>query len=182
MAPLSLQRERTIPAMTDATVKMYAIAARDDELRLFRRIARRRSGIFVLWPRDDTPGWNPHASYHADGHYHHKGHDFKSMEKLRQKPDDHFQGNENITTVGIASGEVSAMEPLVLSDFSAVFEIPISELKPQMYHTNVSVDLTDTSAEPIITSRHVKILRKMVFDDAYPWIVATLFDTCPDSK
>ena len=166
--------------MTDPNVKMYAIAVRDDELRLFLRIARRPTGIYVIWPRDNRPGWNPHASYHASGQRHGKAHGSTHMVRRLQKLDAHFHGNENITTVGIASGEVSAMPPLDATDFTEVFEIPADELKPQMYHTDVSIDLTDTSAEPIITSRHAKILRKAIFDDAYPWIVVTLFDTCPD--
>jgi hypothetical protein len=29
-----------------------------------------------LIPRDSSP-WNPHASYHGDGTYHHKSHDMK---------------------------------------------------------------------------------------------------------
>ena len=104
----------------------------------------------------------------------------KSMERLRQKPDEHFHGTRNITTVGIASDEISGFPPLDAVNFTEVFEITANELKPQMHHTNVSIDLTDTFAEPIITSRHAKILRKAIFDDAYPWIVVTLFETCPD--
>lgn len=167
--------------MTDLNVKMYAIAVRDDELRLVLRIVRPRSGdIFWSPPRYNRPDWNLHGSYHASGHYHHKAANIKSMERLRQKPDEYFQGTRNITTVGIASDEVSGFPPLDAADFTEVFEIPANELKPQMYHTNVSIDLTDTSAKSIIQPRHAKILRQAIFDDVYPWIVVTLFDTCPD--
>ena len=167
--------------MTDANVKMYAIAVRDDQLRLFLRIARRPTDIYVIWPRDNRPGWNPHASYHASGQRHGKA--FGSVDSVKhlQEPDERFQGSANITTVGIASDEVSAMPLLDAADFDAVFEIPANELKPQMYHTNVSIDLTDTSAEPTIWSG-AKILRDAIFDDVYPWIVVTLFDTNPDDS
>ncbi len=53
---------------------------------------------------------------------------------------------------------------------------PSSDLKLAKYHTHLSVDITDSNAQLIITPG-AKILRQAILKDALPWIVLTLFDT-----
>ena len=82
-------------------------------------------------------------------------------------------------TMGIASDEPRATNTLCkAADYAEVFEIPVSELRPEMYRTFVSVDLMEPGGKPII-SPGGEILRQAIFQDSIPWIHVTLFDTQP---
>ena len=81
--------------------------------------------------------------------------------------------------MGIASSEPRITNsPCRSEDYAEVFEISVSELRPEMYRTMLSVDLTEPSGQPIITPG-ARILRQVIFQDAVPWIMVTLFDTHP---
>jgi hypothetical protein len=56
----------------------YAVAIEDGPDLWLTLVVRRSPGgdCYVLVPRDSTP-WNPFASYHRDGTYHHESHDMK---------------------------------------------------------------------------------------------------------
>jgi len=153
---------------------MYAVAVRDgEELFLFLRIKRNRRGeVFVLIWREDK-GWDPHASYHADGQTHQKSFDHPSIARQRQKPDAHFRGTENLVTMGIAADEPRLInDPCKPDQFSEVFEIPVAELRPEKYRSYIAVDLVEPG-EPAISG--ARILRQTVFKDAVPHILVTFF-------
>jgi hypothetical protein len=85
-----------------------------------------------------------------------------------------------MSTIGIAASEPRITNaPCMPEDYVEVFEIPISDLRPELYRTMLSVDLTEPSGRPIITPG-AKILRQTIFQDSIPWIVVTLFDTHPN--
>lgn len=129
------------------------------------------------WPRDGVPGWNPHTSYHASGQHHHKAFNWVGHKRRDQRPDEEFKGETNVVTFGIASGEPQAVNVLCNgSDYSAVFEIPSSQLGPTRYSTMVSVNLVKAGERAIVTpDAHVR--QTAVYDDALPWIVVAFFDT-----
>jgi hypothetical protein len=84
-----------------------------------------------------------------------------------------------MSTMGIAAGEPRLTNsPCKVEDYAEVFEIAVSELRPEMYRTMLSVDLTEPSGQPIIYPG-ARILRQAIFQDNIPWIMVTLFDTHP---
>ena len=161
----------------------YAVAVREqDELLLFLRISRDPHGdVYVNFPRDYDPQWNPHASYHASGQHHQKSFNHKALVRHDQKPDENFVGTRNVVTTGIAAHEPRAInlicEPTAFDD---VFEIPATALKPDTYKTLLSVDVIEPGCAPIITPG-ATILHDYTFNGRHPWILVTLFDTssCP---
>jgi hypothetical protein len=156
-----------------------AIAVRDGaDLFVFLTIRRGPEGdVYVNNPRTD-PNWKPHTSYHASGQHHHKSFGHKgALVRLRQKPDASFLGTENVVTQGIASDDPREINwPCEVKDYDDVVEIPVSELRPEEYRTALSVDITDTQGEPIVTVG-ARIIQQAIFKDTVPWIVVTLFET-----
>jgi hypothetical protein len=166
---------------TMSTNHCIGIAARDgSDLFLVLSVCRGPKGdVYVNFHRDHDPDWKPHASYHASGQHHQKSHGHKSLVQQGQKPDQQFTGSHNVVTTGIASDEPRAIGNLWrTSDFSAMFEIPLAELRPEKYRTLVSVDISEPGGQPI-TTPGATIIRNVVFQDATPWIRVTLFDTGP---
>jgi hypothetical protein len=162
--------------------RMFAVAVRDGaDLFLVLSICRGPQGdVYVNFPRDHEPDWKPHSSYHASGQHHQKSFGHKALVHHRQKPNANFSGTENVVTTGIALDEPRAInKPCDVADFQEVFEIPLSELRPEQYRTLVSVDMTEPSGQPIITPG-ATVIRQAVFKDAVPWILVTLFDTGSD--
>lgn len=160
---------------------VYAIAVRDGkELFLFLSICRDQQGnVYVNFPRDYEPDWKPHSSFHASGQHHQKSFGRKEFVRHRQKPDVNFRGVENVVTTGIASDEPRALNiPCQSASFEGVFEILLSDLRPEKYRTLVSVDVSEPHGNPIITPG-ANVIRQAVFRDTVPWILVTLFDTSP---
>jgi hypothetical protein len=159
---------------------MYAVAVRDGpELFLFCCIRRTVTGdVYVLPPRPD-PDWNPHVSYHASGHAHAKYDDPPYHVSHWQRSDPHFQRTRPMSTMEIAAGDPRLTNrPCKVEDYAEVFEISVSDLRPELGRTVLSVDLAEPSGPPIITPG-ARVLRQATFQDAIPWIMVTLFDTHP---
>jgi hypothetical protein len=160
--------------------RMYAVAVRDGpELFLFCRIRRTVTGdVYILPPRSDS-NWNPHVTYHASGHSPVKPDDPPYHVSHWQRPDPHFQRTRPMSIMGIAAAEPGLTNmPCKVEDYAEVFEISVSDLKPEIGRTMLSVDLTEPSGQPII-SPGARVLRQAIFQDAIPWIMITLFDTHP---
>jgi len=159
--------------------RIYAVAVRDNkQLFLFLSICRTPQGdVYVNFPRNHKPNFNPHSSYHTSGQHHQKSFGHKAMVRYRQKPDANFRSTENVITTGIASDEPRAINmPCQTTDFHEVFEIPVSELRPEKYRTMISVDITEAGGKPIITPGG-RVVRQAIFKDEIPWILVTVFDT-----
>ncbi len=157
---------------------MYAVAVRDaEDLFLFLRIRRAPTGdAYVVFPRNNRDGWDPHSSYHKDGHHHQKSFDRKFMERQGAEPNENFKGTANVVTTPIAASEPRAINmPCKVNEFSRVFEIPLSEVRPEKYKTHIAVDLCEPGGQPTIAPG-ARIVRQAVFDDAVPWILVTLFE------
>ena len=158
--------------------RIYAVAVRDgNDLFLSCRIRRTVTGdVYVMIPRL-APDWNPHFSYHASGHYHVKNYSQPFHVSHWQRPDANLPSTRNMSIMGIAASEPRLTNaPCRVEDYAQVFEISISELRPEMYRTFLSIDLTATDGQPIMYPG-AKVLRQAMFDDYEPWIMVTLFDT-----
>lgn len=169
---------------TDQNQKhMFAVAVRDgaDVFLVLSICGGPQGDVYVNFPRDHDPDWKPHSSYHASGQHHQKSFGHKALVYHRQKLNAEFRGTANVVTTGIAANEPRAInKPCDPAEFREVFEIPLCELRPEKYRTNVSVDVTEPNGQPIITPG-AKVIRQAVFKDAIPWILVTLFDTNSDT-
>lgn len=159
-----------------------AVAVRDgSDLFLFASISRGLKGdVYVNFPRDREPKWKPHSSYHASGQHHHKSFGYNALVHHRKKPDVNFSGTENLVTTGISREEPREINvPCPTADFDDVFEIPISDLRPEKYRTYLSVDLAEPNGSPIIYPG-AKVIRQKITQNVIPRILITLFNTYPD--
>jgi hypothetical protein len=129
-----------------------------------------------------APDWNPHFSYHASGHYHVKNDSQPFHVSHWQRPDANLPSTRNMSIMGIAASEPRhTNSPCKVEDYVKVFEISISELRPEIYRTFLSIDLTDPDGQPIIYPG-ATVLRQAIFDDGEPWIMVTLFDVSSTSS
>ena len=114
----------------------------------------------------------------ADGRYHIKTYNRKRIIHRLQRPDTTFKGTFNMSTIGLASYEPRELNaPWKAADYAEMFEIPVSELRPEEYHTYLSVDLTEPGGRPII-DQGAEILREATYKDAIPWILVSLSEKC----
>jgi hypothetical protein len=85
----------------------------------------------------------------------------------------------HMSSIGMVAGESRLTNmPCKVEDYAAVFEIAVSDLRPELGRTVLSVDLAEPSGQPIIDPG-ARVLRQAIFQDAVPWIMVTLFDTSP---
>lgn len=158
-------------------MNQIAIAVRDTDLFLEATVVRADTGdVYVNFPRDHVAGWKPHSSYHASGQHHQKSYGKAFLVQKKRQPDASFKDAVNVVTWGLDSAGHTALNlPCDPHDFSEVFEIPISLLRPEKYKTHVSVDIVEPRTEPLLVPG-AKVLQQEQYRDAVPWIVLTLFE------
>ena len=150
----------------------YAIAIEDGaNLWLTLWVRRSKNGsCFIVYPRG--PGSrNPHASYHADGKYHHKSYGQKIASQQRQ-PLDHFSGAEHLGSFG-GHGPGSAI--CYSAAFTSVLRVPEGILEST--HGCVLVDLVEPGVRPHAHHREVPGLRivcEATHCDVEPWVVIAI--------
>jgi hypothetical protein len=165
--------------------QMYAVAVRDEELFLALTVRRDpKSDVYVHIPRQGPDDRRYHASFHASGQSHHKSFGRTTPSKpilvrLRQKPDSHFQGAENITQTNLPADLPRSVGIICRPQgFKGVFEIPVSDLvtDPSSMQVSLSVDLTAPTTLPFCPPMYTgaTISQQAVLDEAVPWIVITL--------
>jgi hypothetical protein len=163
--------------------RFYAVAVRDTELFLKLRIIRAPGGIYVCLRRDQPkscgrnhPNWDPHASYHQHGEQHQKsfGKEFFVRQGL---PLNAFKGAAQLFCTGLVRDHVRVSEDILKpGEFVKWLEIPVDELsQEQPTRTHISVDIVEPGLEPALIPQDAEIIRREIFDDANPWIVATLY-------
>jgi hypothetical protein len=163
--------------------RMFAVAVRDsDDLFLWMRVKRAaRTDIYYVLPtgREDDPEWkkwDPHGSWHRDGHLHHKSFDQKMFAGKRQKPDAEFKGTHQLILRGLASDEPRAFgvrcDP---TKFSEIVEIPAGILSHKHYETYTSIDVSEPDLQPLLMGGEEEILMQRIFDDAIPHIIVTVY-------
>jgi hypothetical protein len=170
--------------------RLFGIAVSDaGDLFLWMRLKRAASGdIYYVLPtgREDDPEWkkwNPHGSWHRDGHLHHKSFDKKLLPaEPRQKPNDEFKGTDQLIMRGLASDEPRAFgvtcDP---AKFSEVIEIPVGIPSPKHYETYTSIDVNEPGLQPLLMGGKEEILLQRVFEDAVPNITVTLYRWLPEA-
>jgi hypothetical protein len=150
----------------------YAVAISDGSDSWLTLVTRRapRGDCYVLIPRDTTP-WNPHASYHRDGTYHHKSHDMKLLAQKRQ-PLEGFKGTEHLGSFFGHGVGTALCEPAA---FTSVLTIPTGILEGN--RGCVLVDLVEPGVSPAAHHREVpglRIVREETYRDCTPWVVVAV--------
>lgn len=162
---------------TSLRMQQIAVAVRDNDLFLVATVARAAAtDVYVNWPRDHVAGWKPHTSSHASGQHHHKslGRAFGIQKK--QLPDTTFKGTVNVVQFGVALGEHKALNLLCdPKDFSHIFEIPIAQVRPEMYKTFIYVDLVEPTIEPVLFPGG-SIRQQEIYKEIEPWIILTFLE------
>jgi hypothetical protein len=155
-----------------------AVAVRDTDLFLVVTIVRAQaSDVYVNWPRDNKPDWEPHTSYHASGQHHQKSFGMALNVQKKQKPDVNIKGTKTVVSLGVAAGEHNAVNARCnSSSYNYVFEIPVAIVRPETYRTFLYVDLVEPGKTPTLFPG-ATILKQETYRDAVPWIVLTFLDT-----
>jgi hypothetical protein len=151
----------------------YAVAIEDGaDLWLTLVVGRRAPGgdCYVLIPRDSP--WNPHASYHRDGAFHHKSYDMKlGNPSPKRQPLQHFKGTEHL---GAFYGHGVGTAMCHPAAFTSVLTIPTGILEP--LSGCVLVDLIEPGAAPAAHHRvpGLRIVREETYRDLTPWVDVTI--------
>jgi hypothetical protein len=168
-----------MPEHMKDTAGMFAVAFRDEaDLWLHLRIRRDGNGdIYTMIPTGrngaDWKKWNPHASLHKDGNFHHKSFNKKMLSRKEQSPNGTFSGTKNVIQRPIAADEPRGFGVKCNADeFERVFEISISEIPIEKYSAYLFVDICEPGKEP--EALIGTAVATHVFDDATPHIVVTL--------
>ena len=105
----------------------YAVAIEEGgNLWLTLWVKRDPRACYVLYPRG--PGaWNPHASYHRDGRYHHKSHNVTLAPPQKRQPLDRFRGAEHLGTFQGHGVGTAICDPVA---FTSVLRVPLGILEP----------------------------------------------------
>ena len=161
---------------------MYAVAVRDGHTLLLHRLIRySATGAYVLWPHDDPEGF-PHSTYHTDGKHHQKSGRRTFLPRKRQKIDDSFRGTEQVIQTPIYLSEVHSINrPCDPEKFSGVFEIPGTDLSPDLQgcRTSISVDVIQPGSPPL-SNPGSRVVRQMIFKDTTPHLCVSLWEMKED--
>jgi hypothetical protein len=149
----------------------YAIAIEDgNDLRLGLVIRRSGKGeYFFLIPRGGD--WDPHASYHNDGTYHHKSHDLVigNMPK-RQLLGATFKGAEHLGSFHCFG---TAAPICHRGNFTSVLVIPAGVLEGT--EGCALIDLVEPGVQPNPIHREGRqIYREITYREGSPWIVVAI--------
>jgi hypothetical protein len=151
----------------------YAVAIEDGADLWLTLVAVRRAArgdCYVLIPRDSSP-WNPHASYHGDGTYHHKSHDMKLGAPQKRQPLQHFKGTEHLGAFYGHGAGTAICDPAA---FTSVLRVPVGVLQPM--RGCVLVDLIEPGAAPAAHHRvpGLQIVKEETYRDCLPWVVVAI--------
>jgi hypothetical protein len=151
----------------------YAVAIEDGADLWLTLVAKRSPGghYYVLIPRG-CGRWNPHASYHHDGRYHHESHGLKVAAVQKRQPVDQFTGTEHL---GSFYGHRAGMAICDPAAFTSVLRIPTGILEPM--RGCVLVDLIEPVAAPAAHHRSVpglRIVKEETYRDSSPWVVIAI--------
>ncbi len=164
-------------------MKAYAIAARheDGRLRLFLRVVRAVSGIYVVFAAgQQRPGigrraYNPHSSWHRDGRVHHKSYDCGWMRQRRQGLVG-FTGAEPFVSTSVDQLVVPVLPECNPSEFSTVMEVPVPLLDTSPGRQQISVDLVAEGSVPPTIGFGERTLKRWWLTGDRPGIVVSLYE------
>ena len=155
--------------------RLYAVAV-EDKAGLWLSLWVRRSPrgeYFVLIPRSDG-AWNPHASWHFDGTFHHKTYGHPTAARRRQRPDASFKGTENMITTPISADACRIGAVCRPSEFDGVLMISASRVRGRHPHL-VSVDLAEAKRREVWQPGS-RIADQRIFEACLPSVIITLWE------
>ena len=155
---------------------LYAVAIEDDAGLWLTLWVRRSSkpGYFVMIPRRDGE-WNPHASWHVDGGFHHKTYDHRIVRQERQRPDASFKGSENMIMTPVTADARLVGAVCDRSQFDGLLVVAVSGLGAGQHH-HVSVDLAQ-AGHCEVSQPGNRLVDQRVFKGSVPWVVVTLWES-----
>jgi hypothetical protein len=154
------------------TLSAHAVAIRRDHgtLALFLRVARSRSGIYVVFAAgQERPGHDPHSSWHRDGRVHHKSFKGEFMRRRRQPLDASFTGTEPFITTSTTRASAPLLPDCQPGQFSSVIEVPAQALGDAPSGTQVDVQLVGPNTEPTAPTFEHVLLQRAVIADGQPY-------------
>jgi hypothetical protein len=122
-----------------------------------------------LVPRSDRD-WDPHASYHLDGKFHHKSYDRKALPPQQRQPlTAAFCGAESLGVWMVGDPK----DGLVCDPgaFSRVIQVAPGVLGPRQ--GQIVVDLVQPNCVPI-SQPFAPGFRQEIFQDFVPWLVISV--------
>ena len=163
--------------------RRYAVAV-EDAAGLWLVLWVRRSPkpeYFVMIPRIDarpptrrrTPKWDkwdPHASWHFDGEFHHKSHGHPMAVQQRQRPDASFTGNANMILTPVTADAHLVGAVCDPSQFDGVLVVAAGILGAGRHV--VTVDLAQPGHREVPEPGN-RLVDQRVFDDCVPQVVVT---------
>jgi hypothetical protein len=161
---------------------LYGVVVTEpDGPHLVARIARSRSGIYYLMPRDPAPlgsaytDFDPHTSYHSDGTFHTKEFGKLVFSETKKQPlNASFAGAEHLFAETFGPGSLRGLPLIDLSKFSGICEIPFDELGADDYHL-LAVDIVEPNRGRIPVQLGAEIVLEQAFREASPWIHLTFW-------
>jgi len=158
----------------DAAEQLYAVAVEDAVgcwLALW--VKRSRKGdYFVFLPRNEGQ-WNPHASWHANGRFHHKTYDYRMAFQQRQRPDASFQGSENMILTPLSADVPTLGAECIREEFDGALVVSVSRLAARQHL--VSVDLAEAGHCEVVQPGS-RLVEQHVFNTVIPSVVVTLWE------
>jgi hypothetical protein len=142
-------------------------SAVEDEAGLWLTLWVKRSPkpeYFVMIPRSDGQ-WNPHASWHFDGRFHHKIYGHPVAFQQRQRPDASFKGNGNIILTPVTADARVVGAACDRSEFDGVLVIPASILGAGRHV--VSVHLVQAGHREVPEPGN-RLIDQLVFKESVP--------------
>jgi hypothetical protein len=125
-------------------------------------------------PRRDGE-WNPHASWHVDGGFHHKTCDHRILRQESQRPDASFKGSENMILTPVTADARVVGAVCDRSQFDGVPIVPANVLGAGERH-HVSVDLAQAGHGEVSQPGN-RLVDQRVFKGSVLWVVVTLWES-----
>ena len=150
-----------------------ALAARHAHgpLRLFLRLVRSSSGIYVVFAAgQQRPGvgrkaYNPHASWHRDGRVHQKSYN-RTWTREKRQALGNFAGSEPFVVTPTDQMVVHSLPECVPPEFDSVMEVDVDKLGTNGACHHVNIDLVAESTDPLPLGSGGQALNRWFLDEA----------------
>jgi hypothetical protein len=125
----------------------------------------------------DTPGHDPHSSWHVDGRVHHKSFNREFERFRKQALDDDFAGVELFVTTPVTRVRARSLPDCAAARFDSVMEVPVEALDEAPHGTRFHVELLGPKAEPAEPDPifDYRLVQRAVIDDGRPEIAISAY-------
>lgn len=159
----------------------HALATRhpNGELRLFLRVVRAPSGVYVVFAAGQhRPGHDPHSSWHRDGRVHQKSYARTWIRRQRQ-PLDSFGGAEPFIATSVDQMPAAGLPECVPTQFATVMDVSLGVIDVTPGRQQVHIDLVAAGAAPPAVGLGERPLLRWWLNDDAPSIVISLYEFPP---